>query len=267
MHVFLLGFTEQGSVAGMLIRKWLIPSHGIHSLNAASRLATTLRYLHGFVLALSGRKPNLGIAAQQDQSKDWNLGWSPKLCPLLVSCRLPWWKQEVPVPIPPRRCLWVAAGRYQWWLCSNTLICKLKILPACKCLVSGLSPAPVPLPDLSMVHTPLWDWIFHGSFASKLLGNVLHMCLDIYMYVYTPSHIWLARPHFPRSVFALNSTRFFWCFMCATSDFRGMQHLGQSCKSSLPGAGEPLGALAVTCVTASRLDSETEPWLRSFASY
>lgn len=32
----------------------------------------------------------MGIAAQQGQSRDWNLGWSPKLCPVVVCCSLPW---------------------------------------------------------------------------------------------------------------------------------------------------------------------------------
>lgn len=47
--------------------------------------------------------------------------------------------------------------------------------------------------------------------------------------------------------------------MRATSDFRGVRHLGQSHKKSLPGAGQLLGALAVTSLTVSLLDSETEP--------
>ena len=114
---------------------------------------------------------------------------------------------------PPQHCLGAVAGRYQQGLCSKALICELRILPACKCLVSGLSPAPVPLPDLRMVHTPLWDSIFHGNFAesvaSKLLGDALHMCLYICMYVYTPTHTCLARPSFPRAAFAVNVTTFF----------------------------------------------------------
>lgn len=66
-------------------------------------------------------------------SKEWNFGWSPKLCPLLVCCSRPWWKREVPVPNPcsalPEGSGWqVPAG-----ILFRLLVCELET-----CLEIGL---------------------------------------------------------------------------------------------------------------------------------
>lgn len=228
MHVFLLGFAEQGSMAGMLIRKQFISSRGTYSLNAAPT-----RYLWGSVPAFSGRKPKMGITAQQGQSKNWNLGWSPVLYPILIYCSLPWWKWEALVPIPPWHCLEAVAGRCQQGVCSNAFICELKILPTWKCLVSGLVYAP--MPDLRKVqfHASVglnfsWGFCRKRYFKATVLGSALHICLYIHLYVRTPTHTCWARLCFPRAAFAVNFARFFWCFTCPASGFRGMRHLGQS---------------------------------------
>lgn len=139
-------------------------------------LAAAPRYLHGSVPAFSGRKPKMGITAQQGQSKDWNLGWSPKLYPVSVCCGLPWWKQEALAPIPPQHCLGTVAGRYQQGFCSDVLICELKILLACKCLLSGFS--------CSCAHLCGIEFFIEVLLKALIQSYWEMLCLSLYIYMH-----------------------------------------------------------------------------------
>lgn len=59
----------------------------------------------------------MGIAAQQGQSKDWNLGWSPKLYPYWSAVAFRGGKREAQAPIPPRHC----PGGCGWQVPAGTL--------------------------------------------------------------------------------------------------------------------------------------------------
>lgn len=132
--------------------KPLIPSRGTGSLNAASWLAAAPRYLPPWsVPGFSGHQ-----RWELQPSKDWNLGWSPKLWHLLVCCSCPWWKQEVLVPNP---CLALPGG-CGWQVPAGNLL-RLPAWELKTCLEICLQmPGQWPLPcswSTAMLHLPLWD--------------------------------------------------------------------------------------------------------------
>lgn len=225
--VLLLGFAEQGSVAGMPMGDPLIPSHGTGSLPLGT-------CLHGVSQASQAGNQRWELPL----SKDWNLGWSPKLWPLLVCCSCPWWRQEAPVPSPCLALLGVMAGRYQLGFCSGSLsvswkyawkyACKSWPVASLLLLVDCLVPA---------CCTCLYRIEFSWKLCWKHCFKATVKCsahVFVCMHLYTSTCSFLARPCFPRAAFALKFARFFRCCMCVTSDFRGKwQELESLCEPLL----------------------------------